>query len=124
MIDPMLTLRKLAKTDYYQSLYVNCKDRGLKMFRNDFDLTQLQLTFLSMCGIYEILNTDIYLGEVSERVLDNFIYEDAYLHYKRVSSSKDHKKNKSSVGINNSNNKQDKKEIVPKSSWSFRGKVR
>jgi hypothetical protein len=56
---------------------------------------------------------DIALGEVSERVLENTVYEDAYLVYKRKKSSKEIKDRKQTV-------KAPEKESSPKSSWIFK----
>jgi hypothetical protein len=73
--------------------------------------------FLSFAGMYSVLQTDIVLGDVSERVMDNFIYEDAYLHYKRLSSVKDIKKKMSSIKPPKGKGKE---EYIPKSTWSFK----
>jgi len=74
---------KLAKSNYYQTIYGNSKDIGIKLFKNDRDLTKLQVFFLNELSKYQSLFLDITLGEVDEIVLKDKIYEDAYLYYKR-----------------------------------------
>ena len=86
--DPLDTLRELAKEDYYQSMYASFKELGLQLFENRTDLTRIQLWFISFMSIYSVINMDIALGEITDRVLENTIYEDAYLVYKKRSSAK------------------------------------
>lgn len=117
--DPLVILRELAKSDYYQSLYNNAKELNIQMFDNNSNFTRIQLMFLSFTGMYSMLQTDILMGDVNERVLDNFIYEDAYLYWKQKSSKKDYKKKIAS--IKSPTNKKDE-QYVPKSSWSFKRK--
>lgn len=114
MKDLLATLRKLAKDSYYQSLYSSAKELGLQLFENNTDLTKIQLWFLSYISMYASINIDIALGEISERVLENEIYEDAYLLYKRR-NNKDIKKQQKS----NANNTT---QSVPKTQWVFRKK--
>ena len=116
--DPLDTLRDLAKEDYYQSLYSSAKDLGLQLFENRTDLTRIQLWFISFMSIYSVINMDIALGEVSERVLENTIYEDAYLMYKKKTGAKKVNKSKEPV-ITPARGKEE----VSKSQWLFkRGK--
>jgi len=115
--DPIDTLRELAKTDYYQAVYNNAKELGMQMFENTYNFTRLQLMFLSFAGMYSCIQTDIAMGDIGERVLDNFIYEDAYMHWKRVSSTKDIKKKISSIKQPKGKGKE---EYIPKSTWSFK----
>ena len=116
----MDALRTLAKTDYYQSLYNNAKELHLQFFENNSNFTRIQLIFLSLAGMYSVIQTDIVLGEVSEKVLDNFIYEDAYMHYKQKTAGKDTKQVNTLKRA--SQKTQGKEEYVPKSAWSFKRK--
>lgn len=84
-INSVGTIRKLAKTPKFQIIYSNAKEAGLKIFRNNGDYTDLQLLFLNFLSLYSTLNLDIALGEIDDIVLDNEIYEDAYLFHKRKS---------------------------------------
>lgn len=116
--DPLDVLRALSKTDYYQSLYSCAKDLGLQLFENNTNLTKLQLWFLSFASMYSVINMDIAMGECPEKVLDNTIYEDAYMMWKKVSSSKDIKKKTASIKL--PKQKEADQTITPKSSWVFK----
>jgi hypothetical protein len=64
-------------------------------------------------SMYSAINMDIAMGEISERVLENTVYEDAYMYYKKRSSGKEIKKKLNKV--------EDKKEEpAPKTSWVFK----
>ena len=75
-------LRKMAKTNKYQTLYANSKEGCVILFKNIAAYTDLQIAFLQYLSFYNSLNIDIYMNEVDEIVLDNDIYEDAYSYYK------------------------------------------
>lgn len=75
-------LRTLAKSSYYQTMFTFMKEGPFQLFENVRDLTSLQLEFLVYLSFYHAIQTDIYLGEVDEQVLDNYVYEDAYCTYK------------------------------------------
>jgi len=83
------SLRKLAKSGYYQTLYSHFKEGGIKLFKNDFDLTDVQVTFLRYLNFYNSLFLDVALGDVNERIFENTLYEDSYAYWK---SKKDNKK--------------------------------
>lgn len=106
-------IRSLAKSNEYQTLYSGAKEIGLKMFKNDFDYSDLQIIFLNYISFYSSLYIDIYLKEIDEKVLDNEIYEDAYSYYKSKKS------NKKDEDIHNRNKKIVKEQEV-KSQWHFR----
>lgn len=84
-------LRKLAKSQKYQTIYGQCKESGVSLFKNKADYTEFQLGFLQYLSFYASLHMDIYLNEVDEIVLDNEVYEDAYYHYKNKVKSKERK---------------------------------
>jgi len=113
MTDYLSELRRLAKTDYYQSMYTASKELGLQLFRNNTDLTKMQLWFLAYMSIYNVINTDIAMGEIGERVLENEIYEDAYLIYKKKQFTKDLKAHKQQQITS-------PEKSSPHSSWSFK----
>ena len=94
-------LRQLAKSQQYQDLYILCKELHLKFFKNDYDLSYLQIIFLKYVSFYYSIIMDISLGEVGERVLENEIYEDSYSLYK---NKKDKKSYKQSVNSNEDKN--------------------
>ncbi len=77
-------LRKLAKKSYYQTLFSACKElHGIRLFKNEFDLTYYQIIFIRFLNFYQSINLDIALHEVEEEVLDNEIFEDSYMFYKQ-----------------------------------------
>lgn len=78
------SIRKLAKTAHYQNLYLNVKELHFKLFINERDFSPIQTSLLNYLSFYSNLFTDIYLGDVDEKVLENEIYEDSYTYYKRT----------------------------------------
>lgn len=103
-------LRKLAKENKWQSIFTQAKELKLKLFENEINLTDLQLKFLDYLNFYSIIYFDIALGEIDIEVLENSIYEDAYMFYRR-------KKNKEKSKL-----EEDKKEEIGKKNfaWVFR----
>ena len=94
-------LRKVAKSHDYQFLYSKSKSDGtIKLFRNDLDLSYLQMTFLQWLEIYSILYSDLNKKEkfISQEVIDDEIRTDAYLLYK--SKNKNIDTNKSQIDTN------------------------
>ena len=75
-------LRKLAKTNKYQTLYAQSKEGCVNLFKNISDYTDLQVAFLQYLSFYASLNLDIYLDEIDKIILEDEIYEDAYQTYK------------------------------------------
>lgn len=109
-------IRKLARGDYYQTLFAFFKD-GFKVefFSNQKDFTDLQMMFLKYLNFYSALNTDVALGDVPEKVLEDDIYSDAYMMYKNNADKKRIKSAKNSV-----NNEE---KFVPSSKWLFKDPV-
>jgi hypothetical protein len=91
MFDTTSLIRKLAKGDKYQSLFSYAKDLRFKLFLNEEDLTEIQIMFLRYLTFYSSIYMDIALGDVDDRVLENDIYEDAYVMYrnKNLSNAKE-----------------------------------
>lgn len=83
-----LNLRKLAKSNYYQTLYSFSKESGVPIFQNDRNFTNFQVIFMTYLAFYHTIETDIYMGEVDSRVLEDVIYEDAYVDYKNEERKK------------------------------------
>jgi hypothetical protein len=76
-------LRKLAKRTESLNLFQTIKDGfNFKLFNNEKDLSKLQDTFLSYLYFYYSLNNDIATKKVSDKVLTNEIFEDAYAYYR------------------------------------------
>lgn len=76
-------LRKLAKRSDMLNLFVAAKDMAcFRLFNNDKELSQLQNSFLSYLYFYDNLVGDISAKRVSEKVLEDEIYENAYASYR------------------------------------------
>jgi len=121
MEDPLGVLRTLAKSNYYQTIYGSCKETGLKIFENTTDLTFIQLWFLSFLSIYSVLNMDVAIGDAPEKVLEDVIYEDAYLHFKKKSGQKDYKKKQDQLkNPQRISKNKNEVETAPKSKWLFK----
>lgn len=76
-------IRKLAKTSDMLNLFIASKElNGIRLFENETNFSQLQLMFINYLYYYHNLHQDISLKKVSEHVLDNEIYENAYSYYK------------------------------------------
>lgn len=107
-------LRRLASTNYFQNLYSLGKDMpSLKLFENERDFTDIQMSFLRFLNFYSSILLDIALGDVDEIVLDNDIYSDSYMLYK---SKKDR-------NISPKTNIKNDREIIGGSKWIFKSKM-
>ncbi len=112
------SLKKLAKNNYYQTIYSQAKELKLKIFKNDDDYTYLQARFLGFLSFYSGLYLDYALGDVDELIFKNEIYEDAYMEYK---NKKNKEKLKEPERFDTTKNITGK-EIVNKSKWVFGSK--
>jgi hypothetical protein len=90
-INTFKIIRKLAKSNKYQSLFSYSKELGIKLFKNDIDLTDLQITFLRYLSFYSSIYMDLALGDIDEVVLENDIYEDSYVMYRNKTMMKKEK---------------------------------
>jgi len=78
-------LRKLAKSNYWQSLYRISKECGIPLFINNNNFSGLQVRFLHYLQIYDMLYNELLTHEdeyLSEAVIDDFDRTDAYLIYR------------------------------------------
>ena len=82
MLDTYGLIRKLSKTDRWQTLFSYAKELNIKLFENDTNLTPIQIIFLKYLSFYNSIYTDIAMGDIDEIVLENEIYEDAYIMYR------------------------------------------
>ena len=81
-------MRKLAKSSKYQNLFALAKEMKLKLFNNDYDFSDLQLSFIQWLNFYYILNWDIDMGDIDDIVFLDPIYEEAYIYYKHKTKNK------------------------------------
>ena len=115
-------LRKLSRDNYWQSIYCQSKEcSGIRLFKNNSDYTHLQLIFLNEISKFSNICTDVLLGEVSELVLSDEIYQDAYSFYKSQKRIKKNKKIKhdSNITTHQKGNKYHKEEILNQNQWVF-----
>jgi len=94
-------IRKLAKSIKFQNLYQATKEiNGILLFKNSMDFTWLQQIFLSYLYFYSNLNTEVVTNKLSEKIFNNFIYEDAYMLWRReVGYDKESKDKKRDIHI-------------------------
>ena len=84
-------IRTIAKDSYWQSLYTLAKEFHTNLLENSRDYTPIQFTFISYLEFYSSLNMDVAMGEVTDIVFEDELYEDGYAMY-RNKSRKDKKK--------------------------------
>ncbi len=105
-------VRKLAKQIENQNIFSVCKElSSIKLFENDKNLSNLQHQYLSYLYFYNDLYMDIALKKVSDKVLNNEIFEDAYSYYKKnkKEDTKDKKNREHDVHLVFRKNKKRKK---------------
>ena len=89
-----ITLRKLAKLTKSQNWFTASKDiHGIYLFLNTSNFSKLQEIYISYLYMYDSLIKDIMLKEVNEKVLDNDIYEDSYILWRKKNFNKRDKNN-------------------------------
>jgi hypothetical protein len=79
-------IRKLANSNYWQTLYARCKEiASLQLFNNKMDLSNYQIIFLQWIEIYNSLYMDLSTNQnfLNEDVIKDEIRTDAYLYYRR-----------------------------------------
>ena len=91
------TLRTIAKSIKYQTLFARAKDMGnIKIFNNDTEFSKIQVIFLQWIQVYSSLYQDLIMGEqfINEEVMEDFMNCDNYLFYR---SKKYETKNQSKI---------------------------
>jgi hypothetical protein len=104
-------LRSLAKNNYWQTLYSLSKEGSLRVFYNDTDLSDLQFSFLKYLNFYSSLFFDVAMGDITDDVFKDEIYEDSYLMHKNKKDKK-----------NNIATNAQFPDLVPTSKWIFKNK--
>lgn len=107
-------LNDLAKSNKYQTLYMLMKESGISFFENDTDFTIYQIYFINILALYYSIYHDIAMDYVAEEVIDDKIYVDAYIYYKRRN-----KGNPSAFGNNKEEVREDKTKTNEKNSFSW-----
>jgi len=88
-------LKKLARSNKWQVLYNRAKELGtLRLFKNDIDLTKIQIWMLYFLEMYSSLYTDLAMNEeyIDEDVIEDDLRCEAYLLYRKEKSKKENKK--------------------------------
>lgn len=91
-----LQLRAMAKSAKYQMLYRASKENGIHLFNNSFDLSGIQLRFLTWLQIYESLYEDLAQQKdfISEKKIQDNFRCDCYLTYRKKINEFEWKKQK------------------------------
>ena len=93
-------IRKLAKLSRFQNLFVLAKDvNGIYLFRNKTNISFAQNFFINYLYTYELINRDLHSKKISKHVIDNELYEDAYLLYKNESEKQTDTEEKSNKDV-------------------------
>jgi hypothetical protein len=84
-----IQLKELAKSVRAQNLFIAAKDlSGIRIFRNTGNLSKLQGIYLSNLYTYDAIYRDIAIDKISEKVLIDEIFEEAYLLWKHKNIKK------------------------------------
>lgn len=84
-----LALRQLAKQTLSLNRFLAAKEiASIHLFRNQTDLSRYQDMYLSYLYFYHNINADISQQKVSDIVLKEIIYEDAYALWKTKHADK------------------------------------
>ena len=97
-------LKKLSKSDKYQIIYNRAKEIGsLKLFKNDNDLSKVQVWFLYYLVMYDNLYQDLAREEdyISEDVINDDIRCEAYLLYRKLKRNKKKDKRQRKIATGN-----------------------
>ena len=82
-------LRKLAKSIRYQNIFIATKEQsGIHLFKNVCDLTGIQETFLSLLYVYDLINRDIVVDNISKKTIENDLYADSYMIWRNKNKGK------------------------------------
>lgn len=77
-------IRKITKSIKFQNLYQASKEiNGILLFKNSTDFTLLQEIFLSYLYFYNNLNSEVEMNKINKKIFDNYVYEDAYMLWRR-----------------------------------------
>lgn len=86
-------IRKLARSDYWQTLYRASKElSGISLFSNTTDFSDIQVIFLYWLGVYDMLYGDMASKEfpmLDEQVIDDDDRTDAFLYYRHREKQKE-----------------------------------
>jgi len=82
-------LRELARSIRGQNLFLAAKElSNIQIFKNRFNFSKLQDIYISFLYMYETINRDIILDNISKKIYDCELYEDCYMLWKRQNTKK------------------------------------
>lgn len=86
-------LKKLARSNEQQILYNRAKEVNIRLFKNDGDLSKVQIWYLYFLELYHVLYQDLNTGEdfISEEVIQDDIRTEAYLLLRKENKEKKEK---------------------------------
>jgi hypothetical protein len=79
------TIRRLARSTFYQNIYRSCKELNLNLFENDKNFTGLQSLFLYWLSVYDLLYSEMNQKEwkyLDDDVINSDIRCDAFLYWR------------------------------------------
>ena len=82
-----MEIRKLARSDYWQTLYNASKENnGIKLFNNSSDLSDIQIKELQWLSVYSMLNMELAQKEsnyLTAKAIQDDERTNAYLYYRK-----------------------------------------
>lgn len=82
-------LQKLAKSIKYQNLLSIAKEmNAIRLFRNKYDFSSIQMIFLNYLYNFELINREIITEKISKHVLDDEIMWTSYLLWRQKNQPK------------------------------------
>ena len=104
-MDYIETIRKLARSSYWQNIYNASKEIGsINLFENGTNHSGLQSLFLYWIKVYDLLYTELSQKEwkyLDEKVIEDDIRCDAFLYWRGTMREAELNKNKQEQKVNN-----------------------
>jgi len=104
-MDYIETIRKLARSPYWQNIYNASKEIGsINLFENGTNHSGLQSLFLYWVKVYDLLYTELSQKEwkyLDEKVIEDDIRCDAFLYWRGQHRDAELNKNKQEQKVNN-----------------------
>ena len=89
------SLFELSKSVKWQNLFQAAKDlHNVRLFDNDNEFSKLQEILLSYLYTIESINRDIVIEKISKKVLDDELFVNSYLMYRKENQNKQIQDNK------------------------------
>jgi hypothetical protein len=85
----------LAKSVRAQNLFAISKEvNGIRLFKNSHDFSKLQEIYLNYLYTFDLLNRDVIVEGISKKVIEDEIFWESYLLYKKSNKKKEEKPDK------------------------------